>query len=82
MLAIILLIVMGLASVIGSEVLSMVALSKSPIGFDLTDNFFMTLVLANFNNPPADIATDAAIVPIAAAVIPGSFYALFWRTRT
>ena len=123
MLAIILLIVMGLASVIGSEMLSIVALSNAPSGFDLTGNFFMTLVLpsvaivvtlnalilwkvfsrrtglrsaiyaatyalaylgvlANFNNPPGDIATYVAIVLIAAALILGGFYALFWRTRT
>ena len=45
MLAIIVLIVMGLASVVGSEVLSIVALTNAPAGFDLTNNFFMTLVL-------------------------------------
>ena len=45
MLAIILLIVMGLASVIGSEMLSVVALSNAPTSFNLTNDFFIALVL-------------------------------------
>ena len=45
MLAIILLVVMGLASVVGSEMLSIVALTGAPSQFDLTNDFFITLVL-------------------------------------
>ena len=45
MLAIVLLIVMGLASVIGSEMLSVVALTGAPSRFDLTHDFFIALVL-------------------------------------